>query len=72
MAFETEEQKKRRILEQLRQKMAEIDELKKKLGEKNLAEDASPADAKEFLEEIEVPALEALKDTKKDKKKNTN
>ena len=66
--METEETKKKRILEQLRKKMGEISQLKKELGEPEIPLDATPARAQELIEEIEVPPLAALKEEKTKKK----
>lgn len=62
---ETEAEKKRRVLEQLRKRMAELDKIKGELGEKNIPEDASPQETEGLIEEIKVPSLEVLKEEKK-------
>lgn len=67
---ETEEQKKQRILAVLKQKMLEIKKLREEIKEDDFFDGASPTEAKELIEEINVPSLRVLKDKKN--KKNSD
>ncbi len=67
---QTEEFKKRLILLELRKKMKEVERLQDALGENHIPNGASPHDARELIEEIEVPDLKVLKDQKTEPKKN--
>ena len=71
--METEEDKKKRILEQLKQKIEET-KTKKTPSFGHLGEDVSPSEAQELIEEIKVPSLAVLKEEKKkeEKKKGQN
>jgi hypothetical protein len=65
---ELEEQKKQRILLQLKRKMDEIERLQNEL--KNPAsKNTTPAEAEQLIEEIVVPDLKAIKEQKKAFKK---
>lgn len=65
---ESESEKKRRVWEQLRKRMAELDKIKEGLGEKKIPVDASPEETEGLIEEIKVPSLEVLKEEKRKKK----
>ena len=60
------EQKKKmlKVLNEMRGKMKEIDELAKEISGEEIKLSASPQNSKVMLEEIKVPALELLKDEK--------
>ena len=66
---ETEEEKKKRVLEQLRKRMTEIENIKGALGEKEIPSNATPSETEELIEDIKVPSLEVLKEEKKKDKK---
>jgi hypothetical protein len=70
--MESESAKKKRVLEQLRKRMEELDQLKEKLDEKNIPLDASPSETEGLMEEIKVPSLQVLKEEKKPAKKEKN
>mgnify|MGYP001586041965 CR=1 FL=1 len=56
------------LVKELRERMEEVEKLKKELRLKTFS-DASPEEARALIEEIEVPALELIKDEPRKPKK---